>query len=119
MTPEFTAEQREILDELSVGWLPEDKWYLEQRVLLFRKYRWTPHMVNNPVRVFWYDLLFPFFHWRIMWEHHCRKMGRWAMGVMMPWFEATERMAPRLKEIDNYMRGIDRRIQFDKEGIMR
>ena len=130
MIPELTAEQapaltdemRESLAPLFDQMSPEDRWYCEQRIRLFMKYRWTPHMANNRVRVFWYDLLFPFFHWRLALRHNVlvwraaqrethQKMGRWMMRLLLPLAEASEEVALRTKEVDDHMRDLDQRIK--------
>lgn len=85
----WSPEKRALYERLAAGMLPEDRWLFEQEVLLLHRYRWTPRIAANPVRRLVHALLFPFFHWRLYWERHNRKMGRWAMGLMSPYLEAA------------------------------
>lgn len=103
----FTDEQRRLIDEQSVGWPPEDKWFLEQEVLCLNRYRITRKMLENPWRAFWYEVLFPFFHWRLYWERHSRRMGRWAAQLFAPYLASAERAAEQAGEVRDAVRRVE------------
>lgn len=120
--PVLTDEMREKLAPILGQMSPEDRWYCEQRIRLLMKYRWTPHIIDNPVRMFWHHILFPFFHWRLALRHNAlvwraaqrethQKIGSWVMRLLLPFAEASEEVALRTKEADDHMRDLDRRIK--------
>ena len=106
MTPELTAEQREFIDEIAVGWPAEEKWFFEQEVRLLNKYRIRRHMLENPWRLFWYELLFPFFHWRLLLERHNRWMARQMGRLFMPFLASFDEGVAHVNEVQEAARKI-------------
>ena len=103
---ELTAEQREFIDTETVGWHPEETWFLEEQVRLLNKYRIRRHMLENPWRLFWYELLFPFFHWHLVLERHNRWVARWVGQLFWPLLASFDESAARVSELREAVREI-------------
>jgi len=78
---------------------PDARWWLTECRALGRRYRWTRAILSNPRRLFWIELLFPLFHWRLMLELHVtRPIGRLAERAMRPYLGAMECVASMVGE---------------------